>query len=73
MALTRLELIKLIQQRQGEMSLRSFATSLGVSAAYLSDFYRGRRDAGPSLLKHFGYRRLKTVSVRYMKTRKEAA
>lgn len=70
MAITRLELIKLVQQRQGEQSLRSYALAIGVSAAYLSDFYRGRRDAGPTILKRFGYTREKAVELTYTKAKK---
>ena len=72
MSITHLDLIKIVQKKQGDLSLRSYAISLGVSAAYLSDVYRGRRDAGPTLLKHFGYRRTKTITVLYFKVQAAA-
>ena len=70
MAITRQELVNIIQGEQGDKSLRSYATYLGISPAYLSDFYHGRRDPGIKLLGQFGYRRQRTVTDLYLKTRK---
>jgi len=73
MAISKAELVEAIKKDQGDLSLRAYAAHLGVSAAYLSDFYRGRRDAGKTLLSLFGYRRTRTVTDLYIKTRKEKA
>lgn len=37
-------------------SQRALARKLGLSVAYISDVLRGRRDIGPSLAQHYGYR-----------------
>jgi len=43
---------------QKKRSLRDYAKALGVTVAYLSDIYRGRRDPGPSILKPLGLEKL---------------
>jgi len=49
--LTQKELIERLKRMQGDRSLREFADDLGVSAAYLSDVYRGNRAVGKKLCK----------------------
>ncbi len=49
--MSRLEVLALVRyeiQRAG--SLRKYATHIGVSAAYVSDVTRGRRNPGPAIL-----------------------
>lgn len=46
-------------------SLRAFARSAGVSAAYVSDVLAGKRGVGPKLAAHFGYRVRKVTSLVY--------
>ncbi|MFZ3211545.1 MAG: helix-turn-helix transcriptional regulator [Terriglobales bacterium] len=48
------QLIRELKARQGHRSLRQFARELGISAAYLSDIYLGRREPGPKLLEPLG-------------------
>lgn len=43
-------LISILRKKQGNKSLREFAPSIGISAAYLSDVYSGRRQLGPAIL-----------------------
>lgn len=35
-------------------SQRALARQIGVSVAYLSDVFRGRRNIGPAIAKHYG-------------------
>jgi transcriptional regulator with XRE-family HTH domain len=39
-------------------SQKAAAEALGVSAAYLSDVLRGKREPGPKVLRYFGVRRV---------------
>lgn len=63
------DVIEMLKEDQGEQSLRSYATAVGCSAAYLSDVYNGRRDPGPKLLDHLGLERKEKVTVTYQKRR----
>jgi transcriptional regulator with XRE-family HTH domain len=65
--MTRLDVVDLLRERQGKKSLRAFAEKIGVSAAYLSDVYRGNREPGPTVLALLGIERTKTVQIAYMK------
>ena len=57
----RIQVNELIRKRQGTRSLRSFATAIGLSAAYLSDVLRGNREPGPRLLSLLRLKRLRTT------------
>ncbi len=59
------DVVKKLRDGQGDRSLRSYATDLGCSAAYLSDVYNGRRDPGPKLLDHLNLERQETKTVTY--------
>lgn len=63
------DVVRKLQEDQGEQSLRSYARSLGCSAAYLSDVYRGRRDPGPKLLARLNLERKAVTTVTYQKRR----
>jgi transcriptional regulator with XRE-family HTH domain len=65
--MTREQAIAILRKQQGVWSLRQYAEHLGVSAAYLSDVYLGRRDLGPKLLKPLGLRKIKTSTIVYEK------
>ena len=67
MEVTRSQVIETIKRKQGGLSLRQFAESIDLSAAYISDVYKGQRDIGPKLLKRFGFRKEKTSVVTYHK------
>ena len=47
-------------------SLRKMALEWGISAPYLSDVVRGRRNPGPSILKHFNLKAVKTCKTVYV-------
>ena len=51
-----------LKSKQGKRSLREYAKALGVTVAYLSDIYRGRRDPGPAVLKCLGLKK-RTVTT----------
>jgi hypothetical protein len=71
MAITQQQLIAIIKRKQADDSLRTFATKLEVSAAYLSDVYLNKRGVGPAILKHFGYAKVRTApTVLYYKMTK---
>jgi transcriptional regulator with XRE-family HTH domain len=57
----RTQVNEMIRKKQGERSLRSFATAIGLSAAYLSDVLRGNREPGPKLLSLLKLKRLRTT------------
>lgn len=52
--MTAKQVIRKLRARQGQRSLRQFARELGISAAYLSDIYLGRREPGPKVLGPLG-------------------
>jgi transcriptional regulator with XRE-family HTH domain len=51
---TREDVLDMLKKKQGDRSLRRFAEELEISAAYLSDIYRGNRRPGKSVLLHLG-------------------
>lgn len=61
--------MKLLQAKQGDKTLREFASVVGVSAAYLSDLYRGNREPGKKIMKFLGLRKSRVVETSYAKTR----
>lgn len=63
--MTREQAIKVMRKAQGDLSLRGFAFKLGLSAAYLSDVYRGNRSLGPALCRHLGLKAITTTETRY--------
>lgn len=72
MAIENHELLDIIKAKQGELSLRSFATSLGFSAAYLSDVYRNKRPVGPNLAKKMGFEPVTVTHTTYKKLKRIA-
>lgn len=67
------EFIQLLKKKQGERSLREFATSLNISAAYLSDIYLGNRDPGRKIAKAVGFDYVRTTVVTSLYTRNRNA
>ena len=67
MAIENHQLVDIIRKRQGDDSLRTFAKSLNLSAAYLSEVMRGTRPVGPKLAKLFGYVIIRTTVIRFAK------
>ncbi len=63
------EVIQKLRGAQGNQSLRSYARSIGCSAAYLSDVYLGKRNPGPKFLDHLGLERETVTTVTYRKRR----
>jgi transcriptional regulator with XRE-family HTH domain len=64
--MTEQEVIALMRMTQGDTSLRAFATKIGVTPAYVSDIYNGRRSPGPGVLKFFGIGKERRVIVEYI-------
>lgn len=52
--ITQDKVVGMLRKKQGKRSLREFARELGISAPYLSDIYKGRRNPGPAILDQFG-------------------
>lgn len=48
--LTSSDVIALLRKQQGKRRQKDFAEQIGISPAYLSDVYQGRRDPGPAVL-----------------------
>jgi len=63
--LTHVQVLDLLRKRQGRKSLRAFGEEIGVTAAYLSDVFRGNREPGPTLLDLLGIKRTKTTETTY--------
>jgi transcriptional regulator with XRE-family HTH domain len=57
-AFTKEQVIKALRKAQGDRTAKDFAASIGVSQAYLSDVYHGRREPGPSILSAIGLQRV---------------
>jgi len=55
--MTQDEFVALLRKKQGKRTAREFAEELGISAAYLSDIYHGKRYAGPAVLDRLGLQR----------------
>lgn len=66
------QVIGIIRKLKGKRSLRVFALDMKLSAAYLSDVFRGNRDPGPRLLKPLHLEKIKEVTVRYQRIPKRA-
>jgi hypothetical protein len=66
------QVVQKIRDKQGAMTLRNYALSLGISVAYLSDIYQGKRDPGPKILKKFNLTKTRVTTVSYAPTRKTA-
>lgn len=65
------EFIQMLKGKQGAMSIREFAASLKVSAAYLCDIYLGNRAPGKKIATAVGYQcsRTSVVTLKYSKLR----
>ena len=48
------EVLEILRKRQGQGTQNDLAESLGVSSAYLSDVFLGRRDLGVKILEALG-------------------
>jgi hypothetical protein len=64
-ALTEDDILDIMKAEQGSQSLRVFAAKMGVSAAYISDIYRGRRHPGAKVLDYFGIGKTSQIVVEY--------
>lgn len=67
--LTEEDVISIIRAEQGDKSLRKFAAEIGITAAYLSDLYLGRRSPGEKVLGYFGIEKRKLVTYLYERGR----
>ena len=57
------DIVSVMKREQGSRSLREFARDLGLSVAYMSDFYHGRRLPGPSILNYLGMEKVETETT----------
>ena len=67
------DVINTIRAGQGDKSLRTYASELGITPAYLSDIYHGRRSPGKTVLDHFGIKKTRRTVVEFTFERKKAA
>lgn len=49
------DLVSVARAKIGRRKQAEWAKEIGVSAQYVNDFLRGRRDAGPALLRALGF------------------
>jgi len=68
--MTEEEVIQLMKAEQGDSSLRDFAKEIGVTPAYISDIYHGRRSPGEKVLQYFNIGKSRRVIVEYVFYRK---
>lgn len=61
------ELIDLIRERRGDMSLIDFAHSMGISPGTLSDIFNYQRPVTAPIAHAMGYKRMKTVHITFAK------
>lgn len=66
-SMTKEDIVRLLQQKQSDRSLRSFAGVIGCSASYLSDIYLGHREPGPKIAAFLGLEKRTTVKTTYEK------
>ena len=64
------DVIKQLKAAQGDSSLRAYASSIGCSAAYLSDIYNNRREPGQKILDELGLEKKVVTTVRYVTKRR---
>ena len=64
------DVIEKLREDQGNRSLRTYATVIGCTAAYLSDIYNNRRDPGPMILDHLNLTANKVTTVTYTEKKK---
>jgi len=69
--LTEAEVLNIMKAEQGAQSLREFAATIGVTPAYISDIYNGRRHPGAKVLDHFGIGKTSQIIVEYVFFRKK--
>lgn len=58
--MTEAQLIALLQKRVDRDGLRASASDMGLSAPYLLDVIRGRREPGPKILAALGWEKVVT-------------
>jgi len=59
------EPVVMLRQRQGKRSQRELAREMGISAAYLTDLYKGRRAPGDKVLSYLGLEKVVTYTTSY--------
>lgn len=64
------DVVRQLKKKQGTQSLRSFASSIGCSAAYISDIYNDRREPGPKILDELGLEKQIVTTVQYVTKRR---
>jgi len=69
--LTESDVLDIMRAEQGAQSLREFGAIIGVTAAYISDIYRGRRHPGAKVLDYFGIGKTSQIVVEYVFFRKK--
>ena len=70
MSMTKQAMIQILQRKQADQSLRSFAAEIGCSPSYLSDVYLGRREPGPKIAAFLGLQKRTIVKVIYEKPKR---
>jgi transcriptional regulator with XRE-family HTH domain len=48
------QVMDLLKARQGDRTASDLAQEIGVTKAFISDLFSGRRDPGPKILKYLG-------------------
>jgi transcriptional regulator with XRE-family HTH domain len=51
------QVIALMRKQQGERLAKDYAEELGISASYLSDIYKGKREPGATVLERLGLKK----------------
>lgn len=67
MKYTREEVVALLQSRQGNRSRSALAREIGVTPAYMTYVYQGRKLPGPSILRYLGLKAVREVHTHFEK------
>jgi transcriptional regulator with XRE-family HTH domain len=59
------DVVEMLRARQGNGTLTALAEEIGVTKAYISDIYKGRRNPGPTILSFLGIVAEVTTETRY--------
>lgn len=68
--LTRNDVLRELQKRMQGHSVRSLAFEMQVSASYLYDVIRGKRDPGPSILTYLNLEKNAVTTVVYKRVKR---
>ena len=61
------QVVSLLRTRQGDKSQSALAAEIGVTPAYITYVYQGRKLPGPSILRYLGLKAVRVVHIHFEK------